>query len=193
MRIRSFSQAMREPPRSQWPSRLAWAVMAVAAVFFIAAVARNLGRHDSLTQWRQSLEAVAGRPAWPEWSPDWPPLPSPPQRLHELPQDLRGVYAYAARHQEVLQHIPCYCGCVREGHRSNLNCFVSGFRSDGTPIWTDHSFSCPMCVHIAREVMLMSSQRMSARQIRKEIDAQYRVVGQPTDTPLPSHAENSQR
>jgi hypothetical protein len=166
-------------------------VIAVAAVFIVVAIVRNMQRHDSLTTWRQGLEAAVGRPAWPEWSAAWPPLLSPPQRRHQLPQDLHGAYAYAARHPEVLQHIPCYCGCVREGHRSNLNCFVSGFRPDGTPTWTDHSFSCPMCVHIAREAMLMTSQGMPLQQVREEIERRYRVVGEGTQTPLPSsHREN---
>jgi hypothetical protein len=72
-----------------------------------------------------------------------------------------------------------------------LNCFVSGFRPDGTPTWTDHSFSCPMCVHIAREAMLMTSQGMPLQQVREEIERRYRVVGEGTQTPLPSsHREN---
>ena len=187
MHIRSFSRAMRRPSRSPWPARLAWMVITVAAVFFIAAVARNLGRHDSLTRWRQSLEEAAGRPDWPDWSQAWPALPAAPRRRHRLPQDLRGAYAYAALHQEVLRHIPCYCGCVREGHGSNLNCFVSSVRPDGTPVWTDHSFSCPMCLHIAREAMLMSSQGVSLQRIREEIDKRYPGLGEPTNTPMPSH------
>lgn len=179
---------MRRPSRSPWPTRFAWLVIGIGAVFFIVAVVRNLSRHDSLTEWRQALEAAASRPAWPEWSASWPDLPTPPRRRHQLPQDLRGAYAYAALNKEVLQHIPCYCGCVREGHRSNLNCFVSEFRADGTPIWTDHSFSCPMCVHIAREAMLMSSQGMSVQRIREEIEKRYRVLGNRTPTPAPLHA-----
>ena len=192
MRIRSFTRAMRKPSRSPWPTRVAWTVIAVVAVFFIVAAVRNLQRQDSLTAWRQSLEAAAGRPRWPEWSARWPPLPNPPQRRHELPQDLHGVYAYAASHPEVLEHISCYCGCVREGHRSNLNCFVSRFRPDGTPIWTDHSFSCPMCVHIAREAMLMTSRGVPLQQVRDEIDKRYRVVGEGTQAPPPAHVESRQ-
>ena len=185
MRSRSFMRTMRRPTRSPWPGRIAWAVIGVAAIVFVTAVVRNLQRHDSMTNWRQTLETAAGRPAWPEWAASWPPLPIPTGRRHQLPQDLRGSYAYAARHPEVLRHIPCYCGCVREGHRSNLNCFVNGFSPHGTPIWTDHSFSCPMCVHIAREAMLMSSQGMPLQHIRDEIDHRYRAVGEPTKTPLP--------
>lgn len=182
MRIRSFRPSPRGS-RSAWPSRLAWSLIGIAAILFVAVAVRNLRRHDALTEWRQSLEAGANKPAWPEWSNAWPPLPDPPRARHQLPQDLHGFYAYAASHPQVLEKIPCYCGCVREGHRSNLNCFVSGFRRDGTPIWTDHSFSCPMCVHIAREVMLMASQGLSIGRIRSEIDARYRDQGSPTNTP----------
>ena len=189
MRKRSLARTMRRRSGSPWPSRLAWTVIGVAAVLFLVAVARNLRRHDSLTQWRQNLEVSTGRPAWPEWLAAWPPLPSPPQRRHQVPQDLHGAYAYAAQHPEVLQHIPCYCGCVRDGHRGNLNCFVTGFRADGAPIWTDHSFSCPMCVHIAREAMLMSLQGLAVDRLRDEIDAHYGDQGTPTDTPRANHAE----
>lgn len=192
MRIRSLSRTMRQPSRSPWPSRLAWAVIAIATVVFVIAAERNLRRHDALTAWRQGLETASGNPAWPEWSPDWPALPAPPPRRHQIPQDLHAD-AYAARPKQVLQHIPCYCGCVREGHASVLNCFVSGFRPGEAPVWTDHSFSCPMCVHIAREVMVMSSQQMSLRQIRQEIERQYGGVGDATHTPPPTDSDRSTR
>lgn len=188
MGIRSFSRSIRRPSHSLWPTRAAWLAITVGAVLFTLAVVRNLSRHDSLTEWRETLELAAGRPVWPEWSASWPDLPPPPKRRYWAPQDLRGVYAYAARNKELLQQIPCYCGCVREGHRSNLNCFVSAFRPDGTPVWTDHSFSCPMCVHIARETMLMSSQGMSVERVRQEIDNRYRALGDPTNTPAPSQS-----
>jgi hypothetical protein len=43
-----------------------------------------------------------------------------------------------------------------------------------------------MCVHIAREVMLMSSRGMSLSDIRGEIDKQYgHGSHRPTNTPLP--------
>ncbi|HXH23750.1 MAG TPA: PCYCGC motif-containing (lipo)protein [Vicinamibacterales bacterium] len=193
MRIRSFSRVMRQPSRSPWPSRSAWAVIVIGALVFATVVVRNLLRHDALTEWRRDLETAAGSPAWPAWSPDWPSLPRPATRRHRLPQHLRGPYAYAAHSADVLQHIPCYCGCVREGHRSAVNCFLNGFRPDGTPNWTDHSFNCEMCLHIAREVMLMSSQGLSVQRIREQIDERYRALGQPTNTPLPSHEEERSR
>lgn len=186
MRIRSFTRDPRRRSRSPWPARVAWAVIGVAAVIFLLVVVNNLQRHDALVQWRTELEAAAGSPAWPEWSSTWPELPVP-RRRHRMPGNLRGPYAYAASQREVLQHIPCYCGCADEGHGSNLNCFVKQFRSDGTPVWTDHSFNCEMCVHIAREVMLMSSMGMSLTDIRGVIDHRYAQASRPpTRTPVPS-------
>ena len=130
------------------------------------------------------MEAEAGRLPWPAWSPAWPPLPQPPARRHRLPQDLHGVYAYAATHQETLSKIPCFCGCAREGHTSVSSCFIQRFRGDGAPVWTAHSFDCEMCVHIAREVMLMESQGRSIRQIRAAIEERYAPGHVSTPTPV---------
>jgi hypothetical protein len=35
------------------------------------------------------------------------------------------AYQFAVAHPEVLNYMPCYCGCYEEdGHTSNTNCFV---------------------------------------------------------------------
>lgn len=36
------------------------------------------------------------------------------------------AYVFAAKHPEVLQYMPCYCGCEhpRTAHESNYDCFV---------------------------------------------------------------------
>ena len=160
-------------------------MVAIVMVLLVVGIARNLGRHDALVQWRTELEAMTGSPPWPEWLQGWPDLPTPRQR--QVGGDLRGPYAYAATHSEALKHIPCYCGCGAEGHRSNLHCYVSEFRRDGVPVWTNHSFNCEMCVHIAREVMLMSSQGISLVDIRRTIDERYGSgFRRPTNTPFPT-------
>ncbi len=178
MRIRTFSPKAK---RSSFP-KVALVVLAIIAALLIAAVIRNVSRHDEITRWRAQLEADAGRPAWPAWSPDWPPLPVPARRDRRLPRDLSGPYAFAATHEEVLQRIPCYCGCVRDGHDSVLQCYLAGSRADGMPLWTNHSFDCEMCIHIVREVMLMTSLRMSIADIRRTIETKYERVGTPTHT-----------
>ena len=187
MRIRSFVVRRRNQRASPWWDRAALAVVALMIVAFVIVAIGNMRRHDALTRWRSSLESASGNPSWPEWSTAWPALPEPRARRHRPPLDLRGVYAYAAIHADLLAQIPCFCGCAAQGHRSVLSCFVSGFRGDGTPIWTDHSFDCEMCVHIAREVMLMDSQGLPVEQIQTAIDRQYSRGHVRTPTPLATH------
>jgi hypothetical protein len=70
---------------------------------------------------------------------DIPPLPAvpfPPARPMEV---VRAVYVFAARHPEVLSHVPCFCGCERRGHKHNDDCFVSERDAKGRPTkWEPH-------------------------------------------------------
>lgn len=45
-----------------------------------------------------------------------------------------------ATHREVLGYIPCYCGCVRDGHRDNFDCYVAEARVDGWVVLDTHGF-----------------------------------------------------
>ena len=39
--------------------------------------------------------------------------------------ETKEAYQFAVDHPEVLNYMPCYCGCYEEdGHTSNTNCFV---------------------------------------------------------------------
>jgi len=53
--------------------------------------------------------------------------------------DIRRLYAYAVEHGEELQYIPCFCGCARMGHKSNRDCYIKSFNSDGTLTFTSHA------------------------------------------------------
>jgi hypothetical protein len=55
--------------------------------------------------------------------------------------DVRGAYAFAATQAEVLAHVPCYCGCERDGHRSNADCYLAGRTAANGPVWNDHAFT----------------------------------------------------
>jgi hypothetical protein len=73
------------------------------------------------------------------WDPAWPPLPgagSPAKPIEEV----RAMYAFAARHPEVLQYAPCYCGCESGGHRNVRDCFVKGRDASGRPQWDGMGF-----------------------------------------------------
>ena len=70
---------------------------------------------------------------------DIPPLPMvsfvPP-----LPIDVvRSVFVFAAKHPEVLNHIPCFCGCQSMGHQNNDDCFVKRRDAQERPVaWEPH-------------------------------------------------------
>lgn len=48
------------------------------------------------------------------------------------------AYRYAAAHPEVLQYIPCYCGCGNIGHRHNGDCYIQERHEDGRITFTSH-------------------------------------------------------
>ncbi|KAA0547123.1 hypothetical protein FZW96_14195 [Bacillus sp. BGMRC 2118] len=59
-------------------------------------------------------------------SNDWSVITS----LNENPEILE-AYQFAVDHPEVLNYMPCYCGCHEEdGHTSNTNCFVDSVEGD---------------------------------------------------------------
>lgn len=71
-------------------------------------------------------------------APDLPPLPLPRGALPRPVPVVQAAYEFAARHPEVLERLPCFCGCERLGHSSNRHCFVSGRQADGRVTWDAH-------------------------------------------------------
>jgi hypothetical protein len=70
-----------------------------------------------------------------------PPIPelgfAPPRPIEEV----RSVYRFAALHPEVMRYVPCFCGCERNGHQDNEDCFVRSRAADGSVTWEPHGFS----------------------------------------------------
>lgn len=174
-----------------------WAkvILVLCAVGLATLIVVRVRQHDALTRWRQSLELQGERVEWPAWDPKWPALPSFPTSRRARRLDVTGPAAFAARNAEVMRHIPCYCGACPVDHRSNLSCYVTGFRTDGTPLWTDHASTCPICVHVTREVMLMTQKGWSLQQIRETLDREYARGGRhpSTSTPLPPQSHQTHR
>lgn len=163
--------------------KVVWLAGGIFVVVLILLVAQSIRRQDALISWRNSLEEGSPAASWPEWNPSWPSLTRPRKAISV---DLTGPYAFAALNAERLRFIPCYCGCAREGHGSVLNCFVQGFTPQGAPIWTDHAFTCPLCLNIVREVSLMSSRGVALPAMRDSIDEHHRsMFARPTSTPRP--------
>lgn len=72
-------------------------------------------------------------------------------------------YEAARAVPEVLEHMPCYCGCFsNSGHRNNLDCFKD-----------NHGETCALCRTIAIESRAMSEQGMATEQINIAINEKY--------------------
>ena len=98
---------------------------------------------------------------------------------------VRDAYRFAVTHPQELEHIPCYCGCGKMGHTSNLSCYINAVNADGAIIFDEHANGCGICVDITQDVMRMTEAGQPAWEIRTYIDAQYSPYGPATDTPLP--------
>lgn len=101
---------------------------------------------------------------------------------------IRLVYQIAGQATDLLQWIPCYCGCGESaGHRSNLNCFIKEINEDGSIVWDDHGTRCGVCLEIAAAAAKMKSEGKSDKEIRNFIDETYKEgYADPTDTPMPA-------
>ena len=95
------------------------------------------------------------------------------------------AYWFAYRHPEVLRSIPCYCGCARQGHKSNLSCFVAENPKKGR--FDTHGLICPMCVQIALGAEILYQKGTPLSEIRNHVDQAFVKYPQlmPTPTPKP--------
>ena len=57
-----------------------------------------------------------------------------PAGMETSDPEILEAYVFAAKHPEVLQYMPCYCGCEdpRFAHESNYDCFVDIIDRTGT-------------------------------------------------------------
>ena len=115
------------------------------------------------------------------------PLPPIPYEGHPSPRPMavtQAAYEFAARHPEVLQYVPCFCGCERGGHNGNHDCFVHSRDANGNVTWDSHGYGCAICIDVAYTAMQMHNSGASPTQIRTAIDQKYGKQ-YPTKTPTP--------
>ena len=78
-----------------------------------------LGR--SGRSFRRRTSAAVRDPAQDDWPPEF----------NDVSVETQAMYRYAVANREVLQYIPCSCGCVNGGHGSNFDCYVREVLPDG--------------------------------------------------------------
>lgn len=99
-----------------------------------------------------------------------------PSFLDDKADMMRNVYQVAAQNEELLQYIPCYCGCAESAnHESNLHCFISE-SSKKAVVWDDHSTRCGLCLETAAESILMKREGKTVEEIRNYIDEKYKYM-----------------
>ena len=166
---------------------LVW-ILLVFAVTGVGAFVWIVIQHDRATTFAAAFTQVDVPEELTKWDDRWPSLPSlETARLARPVETVRAAYAFAARHADMLQHIPCYCGCERMGHRSNAYCYLKGGIGGERPAWDTHSYHCSVCLDVTREVMQLHAAGKSLSAIRDAIDARYvPIYGNGTPTPRPS-------
>jgi len=101
---------------------------------------------------------------------------------------MKATYEFAARHPEVMQYIPCFCGCGKNmQHKDNDDCFVTARSSDGKVVgWETHALVCEVCVDVATTAWQMYGSGSSVTAIREAIDKKYADHAEfRTATPMP--------
>lgn len=110
------------------------------------------------------------------------PMSAMPTEVRAAPASVQEAYRFAAANPEILQQIPCYCGCGAMGHTSNYDCYVSSIGADGKITYDNHALGCGICVDITQDVMRLLSQGKSVPEIRAYIDQTYSQYG-PSNIP----------
>ena len=137
--------------------------------------------------WRERTLVAAQAPRAATGQVNLPPLMLPDYQLSRPNNVIRATYRFAADHPEVLNYMPCFCGCEQHGHRSNDDCFVRvRARNGDVTEWEEHGMVCTMCVAVAELSMNMHAKGASLKDIRAAVESQYgKVTDFKTPTPPP--------
>ena len=98
--------------------------------------------------------------------------------------EMREMYLWAKTPdgRQLLEQMPCYCGCKFEGHKHTRHCF---WADDGS--FDKHGITCSVCFDIAKKTKQMHGAGSDICTIRKTVDAFYepnKHLG--IETPMPA-------
>lgn len=108
-----------------------------------------------------------------------------PGFLADKPEDMKNIYLAVAQHQNLLEKIPCYCGCGNSAnHKDNYDCFIYENKPSGKVVWDDHGTKCGVCLETAVKAINDFNQGKTVKEIRQSIDDKYQEgYAEPTPTP----------
>ncbi len=108
------------------------------------------------------------------------PLTDMPAEVQQAPVAVQQAYQFAVANPEILQQIPCYCGCGAMGHASNYACYVADTGADGEVVYDNHALGCSICVDISQDTMRLLDQGKEVSEIFAYVDSSYSRFGPPT-------------
>ncbi len=101
-----------------------------------------------------------------------------------MPDDVKSAaavtqqaYQFAVANPEVMQHVPCYCGCGSMGHTSSYMCYVKSVEADGKVNFDSHAIGCSICVDITQDTLRLFKQGKNAAEIKTYVDKTYSRFG----------------
>ncbi|MCQ6274988.1 hypothetical protein JMM81_08440 [Bacillus sp. V3B] len=108
-----------------------------------------------------------------------------PDFLKEKPEEMKVIYTTVASHKELLENIPCYCGCGDSvNHKNSYDCFINENKENGAIIWDDHGTKCGVCLEIPAQSILDDKDGKTIEEIRTKVDNTY-SDGYAAPTPTP--------
>jgi hypothetical protein len=108
------------------------------------------------------------------------PLSDMPPDVQTASVTFQEAYQFAVANPDLLDDIPCYCGCGGLGHRSNYDCYVKGVTAGGNILFDRHALGCQVCVDITHDTMRLLDEGKSSDEIYAAIDEVYSQFGRPT-------------
>jgi hypothetical protein len=100
-----------------------------------------------------------------------------PEEVQEAAISVQEAYKFAVANPEIMQSVPCYCGCSASGHTSNYDCYVKEISPDGEITFDLHGLGCSICVDITQDVMHLVEQGSSITEIKTIIDQTFSKYG----------------
>jgi hypothetical protein len=107
-----------------------------------------------------------------------------PAEVQQASVSVSDAYRFAVANPDALKNVPCYCGCGKVGHTSNYSCYVKEVKPSGEVVFDQHALGCGICVDIAQDVMKMTRDGKSPKEIRTAIDTTFAQYGPSNMAPV---------
>jgi len=96
------------------------------------------------------------------------------------------AYTYATKNPEILEQIPCYCGCGgHSGHRSVRDCYI---HDDWT--YDEHARYCDVCIGIVMKTQNHLESGKTLKETRELIDKEFGIKYAEGRTNTPPVSDN---